>query len=261
MSHDRTAISTLRACKRIKQERGIELTFSGNSGHLEGVASPASPYPNCTWTLSPDGLRGTVTVEAKQLTVTPSKTHPKVERGSIVLWQRYETTTSDGLYASISACVNKLEQQIRRRNKSKMALGSKISSADGSESLKDVPSKPRVLCVDDHEDTRELIEAVLTGNDYQVDFASSAISALTMVQSHRFALFMIHYWQRGVTGIELCKALREIDSVTPILFYSAAAYENDREEALRFGAQAYLMKPVDPNLLVAEVARLLARAR
>jgi CheY-like chemotaxis protein len=260
MSHDRTAISTLRACKRIKQERGIELTFLGNSGHLEGVASPASPYPNYTWTLSPDGLRGTVTVEVKQPATAPPKTHHKVEHGSIVLWQRYKATTSEGLYASISECVNKLEQQIRTRNKSKLSFGLKTSSPDSLESLKVVSSKPRVLCVDDHTDTCELIQAVLKENNYQVHFASSAISALNLAQSYRFQLFMIHYWLRGGTGIELCKALREINPVTPILFYSGATYENDRDEALLSGAQAYLTKPVDPDVLVAEVARLLANA-
>jgi CheY-like chemotaxis protein len=260
MSYDRAAISTLRACKRIKQERGIELTFSGVSGHLDRLAAPESPYPNCTWTLTADGLSGTVTVEVKQIKLAPPKTQPKVERGSIVLWQRYEATTSEGLYASISACVNKLEKQISAKSKRNMVLDLRTSSpAFGS--LKNLSSKPRVLCVDDHADTCELVKALLNGNNYQVDFASSTISALKLAQSGRFQLFMIHYWLRGGRGIELCKALREINSVTPILFYSAAAYEKDRDEALRSGAQAYLTKPIDPDLLVAQIARLLAEAQ
>jgi hypothetical protein len=196
MSHDPAAISTLRACKRIKQERGIELTFSGISGHLNAVAAPISPYPNCTWTLTADGLSGTVTVEVKQPKLAPPKTQHKVERGSIVLWQRYEATTSEGLYASISACVNKLEKQISAKSKRNMVLDLKISSP-ASDSLKDVSSKPRVLCIDDHAETCELVKAVLNGNNYQVDFASSAISALKLARSGRFQLFMIHYWLRG----------------------------------------------------------------
>jgi DNA-binding response OmpR family regulator len=58
------------------------------------------------------------------------------------------------------------------------------------------------------------------------------------------------------SGIGLCRAIREFDPYTPILFYSAAAYERDIQEALRSGAQAYLVKPVKPEDLEQAVAKL-----
>jgi response regulator of citrate/malate metabolism len=53
----------------------------------------------------------------------------------------------------------------------------------------------------------------------------------------------------------LCRLIREFDRRTLILFYSAAAYQRDIQEALRSGAQAYLVKPVEPDVLERAVVR------
>jgi DNA-binding response OmpR family regulator len=53
-----------------------------------------------------------------------------------------------------------------------------------------------------------------------------------------------------MNGTDLCKELRKFDSVTPIVFYSAAAYESERKQALDCGAQAYITKPVSLDVLV-----------
>jgi len=55
--------------------------------------------------------------------------------------------------------------------------------------------------------------------------------------------------------------LRKFDNDTPILFYSGAAYEQDKRAALAAGAQAYLTKPADNEKLVEEVSRLIEDAR
>jgi DNA-binding response OmpR family regulator len=64
----------------------------------------------------------------------------------------------------------------------------------------------------------------------------------------------------GGSGIGLCRAIREFDPYTPILFYSAAAYERDIQDALRSGAQAYLVKPVKFDDLQQAVAKLTSPA-
>ena len=60
------------------------------------------------------------------------------------------------------------------------------------------------------------------------------------------------------SGGELCRAIREFDPHTPILFYSAAAYERDIQDALRAGAQDYLVKPLIPDELMQAVSRLIS---
>jgi DNA-binding response OmpR family regulator len=61
-------------------------------------------------------------------------------------------------------------------------------------------------------------------------------------------------------GSKLCAQIREFDTKTPVLFYSGAAYDTDKEKARNAGAQAYLVKPVENEELVAEVTRLIAES-
>jgi len=65
----------------------------------------------------------------------------------------------------------------------------------------------------------------------------------------------------GLTGQELTREVRKFNQTTPILFYSGAAYEADKQEARDAGAQGYLTKPGGIVDLVDEVAKLIAEAR
>ena len=65
----------------------------------------------------------------------------------------------------------------------------------------------------------------------------------------------------GLSGTELTRKLREFDAETPILFYSAAAFESDKEAARLSGAQGYLVKPTTSEQLIAEVVRLIAESK
>ena len=120
---------------------------------------------------------------------------------------------------------------------------------------------PQILFIEDHGDTRELVAFLLAQNNCNVTLAESNDQALDLAQSNRFDLYMLDNWIVGGSGIALCKKLREFDSTTPILFYSGAAYESDKREALASGAQAYLVKPVDNDELVEVVFRLIGEAQ
>ena len=65
----------------------------------------------------------------------------------------------------------------------------------------------------------------------------------------------------GFSGTELTEKLRQFDLTTPVLFYSGAAYDTDKEAARVSGAQGYLIKPADGDQLIAEVARLIAESK
>jgi DNA-binding response OmpR family regulator len=67
--------------------------------------------------------------------------------------------------------------------------------------------------------------------------------ALKVIAVHKFDLFLLDSWLPDGSGIDLCKAIRQIDAHTPIIFYSAAAYEDDKVLAIGAGAQGYLTKP------------------
>src|SRR6185436_19607988 len=99
---------------------------------------------------------------------------------------------------------------------------------------------PRVLYIEDHEDTRELVTLVLEQKCYEVVTGSTIKSGVALAGSQEFDLYLLDSWLPDGSGLDLCKLIREFDKATPILFYSAAAYEMDRAEAIKCGAQAYL---------------------
>ena len=121
--------------------------------------------------------------------------------------------------------------------------------------------KGRILCTEDDADTRELISWVLSEAGYEVECADNAEQAVSLAKTRHVDLFLVDSWMPGVSGADFTRKLREFDIKTPVLFYSAAAFESDKENARIAGAQGYLVKPVDIDELVAEVARLIADAQ
>lgn len=122
-------------------------------------------------------------------------------------------------------------------------------------------SRTRILITEDDSDTRVLLEFLLDGAGHDVTATSSLEEALNAAKIGTFDLYLLDNWLVASSGIELCEKLREFDPQTPILFCSGAAYEKDKENALRAGAQGYLVKPVDADVLIAEVSRLIAQSR
>ena len=114
-----------------------------------------------------------------------------------------------------------------------------------------------ILYIEDHEDTRELVTILLEESNYRVTTACSVKDALKLARDGGFDLYIIDSWLPDGTGIEFCQRLREFDPGTPIMFLSAAAYDTDIQAALDNGAQRYLVKPADLQLLSNEVSALI----
>jgi DNA-binding response OmpR family regulator len=127
--------------------------------------------------------------------------------------------------------------------------------------MQPLPSpKGRILCAEDDADTRELITWVLTKEGFVVTCSENPDEAIELARTQWFDLYLVDNRMARLSGTELTKKLREFDAVTPVLFYSAAAYEADKRAARLAGAQGYLVKPVPNDELVAEVQRLIAAA-
>ena len=120
---------------------------------------------------------------------------------------------------------------------------------------------PRVLYIEDHEDTRELVTLVLEQRCYEVVTGSTIESGIDLASSQEFDLYLLDSWLPDGSGLDLCRQIRQFDKVTPILFYSAAAYEIDKDHAINAGAQAYLIKPSQPSELCTLVTSLIESHR
>ena len=122
-------------------------------------------------------------------------------------------------------------------------------------------SAGHILYVEDDEDTCDLVTCVLAMHNYKVVAAENCDDAFILARSNQFDLYLIDNWMAGCSGIDLCRKLREFDPLTPILFYSGAAYEHDKQQAFTAGAQGYLVKPVDNDELIEQVFRLISAAK
>lgn len=120
---------------------------------------------------------------------------------------------------------------------------------------------PRVLYVEDHDDTRELVTLLLNQRSFEVVTGSTIASGIALATAQEFDLYLLDSWLPDGSGLDLCQRIREFDKTTPILFFSAAAYASDHETALRCGAQAYLTKPSHPTELCRVVTELIEESR
>ncbi len=118
----------------------------------------------------------------------------------------------------------------------------------------------RILCVEDDEDSLQMMKVLLNMWDYDVVPASTAADAFRMAQNERFDLCLFDTSLPDESGVELCKRINDLDEKAPIVFISGHAREVDKDRALKAGAVAYLTKPVDFDLLEDTIARLIAMA-
>lgn len=119
-------------------------------------------------------------------------------------------------------------------------------------------SSKRLLCVDDHEDSCDMLINLLS--DYEVTPASTSADGLRLARSDRFDLILLEHRLPDGGGADLCSQIRKFKPRIPILFFTAAAYSSDRQHGLMSGAQDYLMKPDDLELLAPTIGRLIHEA-
>jgi CheY-like chemotaxis protein len=122
-----------------------------------------------------------------------------------------------------------------------------------------MPDSRNILFVDDDEDCCELIIAMLhyAGVNYNVIVAPTPQKALELMARQSFDLFVIDYSLPEMTGVDLCRRIRETDADTPIVFYTATAQPQKRREAMDAGANAYLIKPNDLDNIVDTIRKFL----
>jgi len=118
-------------------------------------------------------------------------------------------------------------------------------------------AKCRILCVDDHEDTSEMLQLLLAQEDYEVVTAVTVEDALKLAKSEDFDLYVLDKRLPDGSGLELCKKLSAATPDVPCMFYTGDAYEVHRHEAIAAGADFYVAKP-DIDALIEGVRMLLA---
>jgi two-component system response regulator MtrA len=118
----------------------------------------------------------------------------------------------------------------------------------------------RILCVDDDEDTRYLLESLLSFADFEAIAVHDTTTALRLIRQEQFKLYIIDSQLPGISGLGLCEQIRAIDKGTPIVIFSGKAHQSDISAGILAGADVYIVKP-NTREIVPTVKRLLEEAR
>jgi DNA-binding NarL/FixJ family response regulator len=119
-----------------------------------------------------------------------------------------------------------------------------------------------ILIVDDDANYRALVSSILGRVGYATREAASGKEALSSVRSERPSCVLLDVLLPGVTGYAVCRELRdEYGEALPIIFVTGERTDpGDRVAGLLLGADDYVLKPFDPDELLARLRRLLVRS-
>src|SRR6476646_10986189 len=112
----------------------------------------------------------------------------------------------------------------------------------------------RILLVEDERRVASVVTRALRENSYTVDLAETGEKAIELARQTPYDSILLDVRLPGVSGIEVCRELRDAHVDTPILMLTARTMVEQRVEGLDAGADDYLTKPF-------AIAELLARVR
>jgi two-component system response regulator RegX3 len=115
-----------------------------------------------------------------------------------------------------------------------------------------------ILLVDDDAGVRDVVAFTLRREGFEVDEERDGPSALESGRSGRYALVVLDVMLPGLSGVEVCRALRA-ESDVPILMLTARDAESDRVLGLELGADDYVTKPFSSAELLSRVRAILRR--
>ncbi len=119
---------------------------------------------------------------------------------------------------------------------------------------------PRLLVIEDEQDIATLLELHLSDLPATVTIARDGPSGLALATEQRFDAIVLDLRLPGLSGLDLCRALRSRGHDVPILMLTARAAELDRVLGLELGADDYVTKPFSLLELQARVRALLRRS-
>ena len=94
------------------------------------------------------------------------------------------------------------------------------------------------------------------GDGYKVVTCQDGQEAIRLIRYEDFDAVVLDYLMPEIDGMDVCRAIRTFNKNVPVVFFTASAREKDRVAILASGAQAFLVKPNDLNILTETVFRL-----
>jgi two-component system OmpR family response regulator len=126
--------------------------------------------------------------------------------------------------------------------------------------MNDAPLKTSVLLIEDDDRLAQLIGEYLNSYEFNVTIVRRGDTAVAAVREHNPALVILDLMLPNMDGMEVCRRIRSFSRV-PVLILTARVDVFDQIAGLETGADDYVIKPIEPRVLVARARALLRRAQ
>jgi len=115
-----------------------------------------------------------------------------------------------------------------------------------------------ILIVEDNKELADVLCDFLREENYTVSVANTGEKALSLYEKYGARLIVLDIMLPGINGFEVCRKIRE-ESNTPILIVSAKTDKEDKLNGLVLGADDYIEKPYDIDIMLAKIAGIFKR--
>lgn len=115
-----------------------------------------------------------------------------------------------------------------------------------------------ILIVEDEKELADLLCDFLRGENYTVSVAETGEKALSLYEKYGAKLVVLDVMLPGMDGFAVCRKIRE-ESNTPILIVSARTGKEDKLNGLVLGADDYIEKPYDIDIMLAKIDGIFKR--
>ena len=119
-------------------------------------------------------------------------------------------------------------------------------------------SIPKILIVEDDLDMQEMMISFMQKNGYMVIAANNSDELTKKLKSQRVDLILLDVMLGDENGISICREIRETNNI-PIIIISALSDDQNRLSGFEVGADDYIVKPFNPQILLAKVKAILKR--
>jgi DNA-binding response OmpR family regulator len=119
--------------------------------------------------------------------------------------------------------------------------------------------KSKVLLVEDDSNFGSVLKNYLELNDFEVVLERDGRLGLAAFQREKFDICLLDVMMPNVDGFTLAEEIRDIDPDIPLFFLSAKTMKEDILNGYKLGADDYITKPFDSDLLIAKIKAILKR--
>ncbi|HYH71599.1 MAG TPA: response regulator transcription factor [Nocardioides sp.] len=125
-----------------------------------------------------------------------------------------------------------------------------------------MPERDQVLVIEDDPQVRDVVRRYLERDGLAVQVTGTGTDGLELARRTRFDLILLDVMLPGLSGLEVCRILRDVDgSDVPIIMLTALDDTDDRIAGLQSGADDYIGKPFSVKELALRVESVLRRSR